>query len=92
MGWSDLSNGDLIAAAEAAKFELFVTADRNIRYQQRLGQRSIGIIVLPTNRWTELEPHLPAIAAVIDGAKSGCFVELDLPRAPLRRRPPPVRS
>ena len=61
-GWEKLANGDLLDAAEAAGFELFVTADKNIRYQQNLTSRKISIVVLgnarplraPTPKWTSL--------------------------------------
>lgn len=45
-GWDRLTNGDLLAAAEKADFELFLTADKNMRYQQNLSVRKISIIVL----------------------------------------------
>lgn len=45
-GWSRLRNGDLLTAAEAAGFEVFVTTDKNIRYQQNLEGRQIAIVVL----------------------------------------------
>jgi predicted nuclease of predicted toxin-antitoxin system len=44
-GWSALQNGDLIAAAEACEFEVFVTADRNLKYQQNLTGRRLAIVV-----------------------------------------------
>ena len=45
-GWSQLTNGDLLSAAEAAGFELLVTTDQNLRYQQNLATRKIAIFVL----------------------------------------------
>ena len=50
-GWGELRNGDFLNAAESAAFELFVTADKNLRYQQRLTGRRIAILVLPSNAW-----------------------------------------
>lgn len=46
--WSELSNGDLLAAAEAESFNLMITTDQNLRYQQDLSKRRIGIVVLMT--------------------------------------------
>jgi len=50
-GWDTFSNGDLLAAAEAAGFDVFVTADKNMRYQQNLTGRKIAIVVLSTPQW-----------------------------------------
>ena len=47
-GWDTLSNGDLLAAAEQAGFEVLVTADKNMRYQQNLESRKIAVVVLST--------------------------------------------
>jgi ABC-type taurine transport system substrate-binding protein len=51
LGWEELTNGDLLGAAESAGFAVIVTADQNIRYQQSLTGRRIAIIVLSTNHW-----------------------------------------
>lgn len=50
MGWSQFKNGELLDAAEAAGFDVLLTADKNLRYQQNLVSRRISIIELPTNR------------------------------------------
>jgi hypothetical protein len=55
MGWSGLANGDLIAAVEAAGFDIPITADSNIRYQQNLENRRIALIVLSTNIWPTIK-------------------------------------
>ena len=47
-GWSSLKNGELIAAAESAGFEVFVTTDKNLKYQQNFVGRSMAIVVLLT--------------------------------------------
>jgi hypothetical protein len=47
--WNELSNGDLIAAAERAGFDVLVSTDQNLKYQQNLTNRLIAIVVLPTN-------------------------------------------
>ena len=48
LGWSNLNNGDLLAAAEDASFELFITTDQNLRYQHNPSRRQLAILVLPT--------------------------------------------
>ena len=78
MGWSGLSNGDLLDAAES-QFDAFVTTDQNLRYQQNLASRRLAILVLPFASWPRLQSHVPTIVSAIDGLKPGDYVELDLP-------------
>lgn len=84
-------NGRLIAAAEEAGFEGIVTCDKNWAYQQNLTDRRLAFAVLPTNIWPDLQPHVAVVVAFIDGVGLREYKELDLPRPPLRRRPPPPR-
>ena len=89
MGWAEVGNGELIAVAEREGFEVLLTADRNIRYQQNLAGRRIALVVLPTNNWNHIREHHNAIAAAIKQAEPGSYREVELPRLPLLRRPPP---
>jgi hypothetical protein len=57
-GWEKLANGALLDAAEAAGFEVFVTADKNIRYQQNLTGLKISIVVLGNAQWPILRRHV----------------------------------
>jgi hypothetical protein len=66
MGWSALSNGDLLDAAEA-QFDAFVTTDQNLRYQQKLAGRRLAILVLPYASWPKLQGHLASIVPAVDG-------------------------
>jgi hypothetical protein len=67
-GWDRLTNGDLLAEAERAGFEVFLTADKNIRYQQNLAGRKIAVVVLSTPQWPALRLHVKRIAAAVDAA------------------------
>lgn len=78
-GWATLRNGELLAAAEAAGFEVFVTADRNLRYQQNPSARRIAIIDLPTNRLSMLPLLVPALLAVLTRATSGSYEAIPVP-------------
>ena len=78
MGWSTLSNGDLLDAAEA-QFDAFVTTDQKLRYQQNLAGRRLAILVLPFASWPKLQSHVPHIVAAIDGLKASDYIELVLP-------------
>ena len=62
MSWAELSNGQLLAAAEAAGFDLMITSDKNLKYQQNLSKRRISIIVLGNNYWPEVQRHLAVSA------------------------------
>lgn len=77
LGWSALSNGELLARAESA-FDLLVTTDRNLKYQQNVGGRKIAILVLPTPNWPRLQTMLPRIAEEIAFSKPGVYREMPI--------------
>jgi hypothetical protein len=76
-GWSALQNGELIAAAEAGQFEVLVTTDKNLRYQQNLTGRALAIVVLWTTSWPKLQKALPRVQAAVDSANIGSYIELE---------------
>lgn len=91
-GWGGLTNGDLLAAAEAAGFDVLLTADRNLRHQQNLTGRRIGLIVLSTNHWPVIRDNAPRILAAVERAGRERYLEVDMPRPTLLRRPPPAAN
>ena len=78
-GWERLVNGDLLDAAEAAGFEVFVTADKNIRYQQNLTRRKIAVVVLKNAQWPVLRRYVERVVAAVDAATPGSYTEVDIP-------------
>jgi hypothetical protein len=78
-GWDKLSNGDLLTAAEEAGFDILLTTDKNIRYQQNLAGRKIAIIVLGQQQWPQLEPHIHRVVEAVNAAKPGGYSEVDIP-------------
>jgi len=78
-GWGELENGELLAQAEAAGFEVLVTTDKNLRYQQNLAARKIAIVVLGKGRWTLVLPHVAKVVAAVDDATPGSFAEVEIP-------------
>lgn len=78
MGWSALANGDLLDAAEG-NFDVFVTTDQNLRYQQNLAGRQLAILVLPVASWPKLQSHVLTIAAAIASMSPGQYMELAIP-------------
>lgn len=85
-GWSELTNGDLLKAAEEAGFAVLVTADQGIRYQQNLTGRRIALVVLSTNNWRVLREHPGLLAEAVSRTIPGGFEEVGFPRPPLRRK------
>jgi hypothetical protein len=79
-GWETLSNGDLLAEAERAGFEVFVTADKNIQYQQNLTGRKIALVVLSTPQWPLVRLHTDKVAAAVNAATPGSYVEVQIPQ------------
>lgn len=75
MGWSELDNGSLLAAAEAL-FDAFVTTDQSLRYQQTLSGRRIGIVVLPTTSWPRIQKQSGRIVEALEVLQAGDYVDL----------------
>jgi Domain of unknown function (DUF5615) len=72
MGWAGIKNGELLALAQA-EFDVFITVDRNLSFQQNLSQFDIAVIVLqaPSNRLADLQPLAPQILAIVVTAVRG---------------------
>jgi len=70
-GWAELTNGQLLAAAESAGFALMITTDKSIRYQQNLSGRSIALLVLSTNDWAAIRQASDEILASVDTMGAG---------------------
>ena len=78
-GWDTLTNGDLLTEAERAGFDVLLTADKNMRYQQNLRGRRIAIIVLSTPRWPVVRLYVERVAAAVNAAKPGSYTEVEIP-------------
>lgn len=61
-GWSTLLNGDLLRVAEEAGFEVLLTTDANLRYQQNMKGRRLAIVALSKNRWSIVRPMLDRLS------------------------------
>ena len=78
-GWERLVNGALLETAETAGFEVFITADKNIRYQQNLTRRKIAIITLGNAQWPVLRRYVDRVVAAVDVAVPGSYAEVEIP-------------
>ena len=78
-GWDKLRNGELLAAAEAAGFDVFLTPDKNMRYQQNLEGRKIAIVVVGNPQWPVLRLHVERVVVAVNAATPGSYTEVDVP-------------
>jgi hypothetical protein len=78
-GWGMLKNGELLAAAEAEGFDVLLTTDKNMRYQQNLAERKIAVLVLGRQQWPSLRPHVGRVVNAIKAAIPGSYAEIDFP-------------
>jgi hypothetical protein len=77
-GWDRLESGDLLNAAEAAGFELLITADQSISEQQNLASRRIAIVALGSNHWRLIRRHLKQIVATVEKARPGSVTPIPI--------------
>lgn len=77
-GWSGLKNGALLIVAEQAGFELFITADQEVGYQQNLAGRRIALLVLSTNNWGVIREQANLILTAIEATNPPSYVFLDI--------------
>jgi len=78
-GWEELENGELLKEAQAAGFEVLITTDKNLSYQQNLKGRTIAIVVLGQGRWSLIRHRVAQVVAAVDAAIPGSFAEVDIP-------------
>jgi hypothetical protein len=92
MGWGSFSNGALLKAAEEAGFDLLLSTDQNIRYQQNLTNRKIAIVILSgCTKWSRVRLHFERIAFTVNAIEPGSYEEVYIPFTPRPRLPsPPV--
>jgi hypothetical protein len=84
-GWARITNGELLKTAEAAGFDVVVTADQNIVYQQSLEGRKIALVVLGSNIWPIVRNHEATIREHVDAAVPGSYAFIDMPLPPKNR-------
>ena len=81
-----IENGELLKAGEALGFDVLVTSDQNIRYQQNLTGRKLALVVLGSNIWPIVREHGSAISAKVDAATPGSYDFIEMPLPPKRRK------
>ena len=78
MDWSQLTNGELLAAATEAGFEVLVTTDQNLRYQQNLKSRKIAVVVLMSASWPRISKQTVKVAQAINFLGTSDYIEVEI--------------
>jgi hypothetical protein len=78
-GWDGLSNGALLKMAEEAGFDILLTTDKNIRYQQNLKGRRVAIIVLGNPQRPAVHRHIDRVIEAVNTATPGSYTEVEIP-------------
>jgi hypothetical protein len=76
LGWSQLQNGELLNEAEKSGYEVMITTDRNLKYQQNLSRRRLAILVLLTTSWPLIQQRVEDIRAKLASLSSGDYAEI----------------
>ena len=79
LSWQQLENGALIASAESEGFDLLITTDQNLRYQQNLDDRKIAILVLKSTSWPRIKAHLEVVISQVNNTEAGSYEEISIP-------------
>jgi hypothetical protein len=78
-GWAQLTNGVLLQMAEEAGFDLMITTDKGIRFQQNLEGRKLALLIIDTNDWMRIRRSISVVVEAISGAAPGAFVDVKIP-------------
>jgi len=74
-GWSGIKNGELLRLAEGV-YDVFISSDKNLQYQQNVSGRKLAIVILPSNQVPIVESLIPQLEAALKNIKVGDIVEL----------------
>lgn len=77
LGWSTLTNGNLIAAAEREGFDVIITTDQNLKYQQNLAERSIAVVVLKTTSWPRIRNSALRVLVAVQSLPPSGYIEIE---------------
>ena len=78
-GWSTLKNGELLQTAEKQGFDVLVTTDSNLKYQQNMKSRLIAIVVFSTTSWPRIRRAVATVVRAVDAASEGSYTEVEIP-------------
>jgi predicted nuclease of predicted toxin-antitoxin system len=78
LGWSELTNGELLARAEKSN-DLLITTDQQMRYQQNLAGRELAIVVLMTTSWPRIEASIEKVVRTVNEIRHSAYLEINVP-------------
>ena len=78
-GWDTLANGELLTVAEEAGFDLLLSTDKNIQYQQNLKGRRIAIVILGNSQRPTVHRYIDRVVAAVNAAMPGSYTEVEIP-------------
>jgi hypothetical protein len=87
-GFGAFKNGALLKAAEAAAFDVLVTADKTLQYEQNLAGRKLALVSISANSWKVIGPNVAKIVAAVDSAMPGSFTLVDCGKFARPKRTP----
>jgi hypothetical protein len=90
MGWGGVKNGKLLETAERAGFDVLITGDKTLEYEQNLSHRRIALVALSAVNWPIIEPHVGQIIDAVDNAMPGTLTRVDC--GTFRRRRPKLQG
>ena len=76
LGWSQLQNGELLSSAVANGYEVLITTDQNLRYQQNLAERRIAVLVLLSTSWPRIKKRIEEIRTSLESLSSTGYIEI----------------
>jgi hypothetical protein len=88
MGWGGVKNGKLLEAADRAEFDVLITGDKTLEYEQNLSHRRIALVALSAVNWPIIEPHVAKIVDAVDNAGPGALTRVDCGMFKKRRHKP----
>jgi hypothetical protein len=78
-GWAQLTNGVLLQMAEEAGFDVMITTDKGIRFQQNLEGRKLALVIIDTNDWMRIRGSISLVLDAISGTTPGALVDVKVP-------------
>jgi hypothetical protein len=78
LGWAALGNGELLRRA-VKEFDISITTDQNLRYQQDLSRFQLALLVLPTTSWPKIQKHVAQVIGAVEDARPGEYREIIFP-------------
>ena len=76
--WSTLQNGQLLKQAESDGYDIFITTDKNLKYQQNLTGRMMRILVLSTTSWPRISKRIDQIRDALEHLDEGGYIEVEI--------------